>query len=156
MCVFGHHTPRPSYTQRPSYTRRPEYAENDWNFLKWPKFPIISVVSVRFKQWFRTFSLACFAKIFVTFLDFRKGSPVGKKGWHENQTVISDQNFRFRPSIFTKIHRSRRTTADQELLTLIAPLAQLGRFEVAADFFPCLCITISFSYSSPCTGYRKP
>ena len=40
--------------------------------------------------------------------------------------------------------QSRRTTAVQELLALIAPLAKLGRFEVAADFFPSLCITISF------------
>ena len=33
----------------------------------------------------------------------------------------------------------RRTTADQEVLALIAPLAKLGRFEVATDFFPSLC-----------------
>ena len=38
---------------------------------------------------------------------------------------------------------ARRPIADQELLALIAPLAKLGRFEVAADFFRRLCITIS-------------
>ena len=30
---------------------------------------------------------------------------------------------------------SRRTIADLEVLALIAPLAKLGHFEVAADFF---------------------
>ena len=40
-------------------------------------------------------------------------------------------------------HFARRTTADQEVLALITPLAKLGRFEAAADFFPKLCITIS-------------
>ena len=37
----------------------------------------------------------------------------------------------------------RRTIADHEALDLIAPLANLGCFEVAADFFLSLCITIS-------------
>jgi len=30
---------------------------------------------------------------------------------------------------------ARRTTAEQEVLSLIAPLGKLGRFEEAADFF---------------------
>ena len=30
---------------------------------------------------------------------------------------------------------ARRTTAEQEVLALIAPLAKLGRFEAAVDFF---------------------
>ena len=39
----------------------------------------------------------------------------------------------------------RRTTVDQEVLALIAPLAKLGRFEEAADFFRSLCLTFRFS-----------
>ena len=36
---------------------------------------------------------------------------------------------------FTSLVKSRRTTADQEVLALIAQLAKLGRFIAAADFF---------------------
>ena len=40
--------------------------------------------------------------------------------------------------------RSRRTTADQEVLALIAPLAKLGHFEVAADFFQAYVLQLAY------------
>jgi len=33
------------------------------------------------------------------------------------------------------MNKARRTTAEQEVLALIAPFSKLGRFEEAADFF---------------------
>ena len=65
------------------------------------------------------------------------------------------------------IARPRRTTAEQEVLALIAPLEKQGRFEAAADFFLTLCITIRnwltecdksqyllVRYSSPWPDYK--
>ena len=40
----------------------------------------------------------------------------------------------------------RRTTADQELLALIVPLAKLGRFEAAADFFQAYVLQLAFEW----------
>ena len=78
------------------------------NVRNCPKIPIILVVSVRFKQWFRTFSLACFAKIFGTFSGFRKGTPVDKKNRHENVPKYSVFYFRDRRYNFAKLYRSSK------------------------------------------------
>ena len=49
------------------------------------------------------------------------------------------------PTLLYSLYPStRRTTADQELLALIAPLAKLGRFEAAADFFQAYVLQLAF------------
>jgi len=45
-------------------------------------------------QWFRTFSLLFFANIFVTFSNFRKGTPAGNRIYRENIAWYSDEYFR--------------------------------------------------------------
>ena len=40
--------------------------------------------------------------------------------------------------------KPRRTTADQEVMALIAPLAKLGRFEVAANFFQAYVLQLAY------------
>ena len=45
---------------------------------------------------------------------------------------------------FAPIDCSRRTTAEQEVLALITPLAKLGRFEAAAYFFQVIVLQLAY------------
>ena len=56
-----------------------------------------------FGQWFRTFSLTSFAKIFGTFSAFQKGTPVNKEGRYKNVPKYSCFGFQLSRYIFPKL-----------------------------------------------------
>ena len=85
----------------------------DQKFRFCPKFPKFSKFSVRFEQGFRPFSLACFAKIFGLFLDFRNSPNFGISYRNENVPEFPYRNFRFRTPIFAKIHRTPKLLTER-------------------------------------------
>ena len=91
----------------------------DRKFQFCPKFPKFSKFSVRFEQGFRPFSLACFAKIFGLFSDFRNSPNFGISYRNENGPEISFRNFRFRTVIFAKFHRTSKLLAKRSALVLM-------------------------------------
>ena len=76
----------------------PEFLEmsenNKNNFMFWTVVPDISLTS--------------YAKIFGTFLGFRKGTPVYNEVRNVNVPGFLDPNFWFRMVIFPKIHQSSK------------------------------------------------
>ena len=82
----------------------------DRNFWKCSK---ITKITSCFGQWFQTFSLTSYAKIFGTFLGFRKGTPVDNKVRNVNVPGFLDRNFWFRIVIFPKIHRSLKILTER-------------------------------------------
>ena len=71
-----------------------------------------------FRQGFWTFLLDCFAKIFSTFLDFRKGTPVDKEVWNGNsgpKISVSKVYFPQNPPDFVNLNRTQCLGLDQRI-----------------------------------------